>query len=425
MVDDVIIMAGGSGTRLWPASIRSRPKQFMDPGLGMSLLEATIRRAAALEPPGDILIVAHRDHVEPIVEECAALPEEIRTQIVVLGEPEAKNTAPAIAVSMAFLAGAGGGAPLAGDPGAPARADDSGNPRAIRTALVLAADHLITPVELFRDAVSAADELAREGYLVTFGVTPTRPETGYGYIEAGEEHGPGHIVHAFREKPDRETAERYYASGKHYWNSGMFVFEQGTFARELAAHAPAVADAFAGRVGGGGGPAGSRAGSRGAASGAEGGARAALAVRTERGVRIAGETEALETAYAAAPRISIDYALMEQSTRVAMVPAGFTWNDVGSWDEIAALSERGVLDPDAALTPMASGAYTETDGPPTVEVDAGGNFVFSELPVALAGVEDLIVVVRNGRVLITKKGESQLVKRVVDALAKARHDDIL
>ncbi|MFW6224014.1 MAG: sugar phosphate nucleotidyltransferase, partial [Spirochaetota bacterium] len=160
MVDDVIIMAGGSGTRLWPASIRSRPKQFMDPGLGMSLLEATVRRAAALEPPGDILIVAHRDHVEPIVEECAALPAEIREKIVVLGEPEARNTAPAIAVSMAFL---GGGASGAGG-----------------TALVLAADHLITPIELFRDAVTAADELAREGYLVTFGVTPTRPETGYG-----------------------------------------------------------------------------------------------------------------------------------------------------------------------------------------------------------------------------------------------------
>ncbi|NBC30271.1 MAG: mannose-1-phosphate guanylyltransferase [Spirochaetes bacterium] len=418
MVDDVIIMAGGSGTRLWPASIRSRPKQFMDPGLGMSLLEATIRRAAALEPPGDILIVAHRDHVDPIVEECAGLPAEIRTQIVVLGEPVAKNTAPAIAVSMAFL---GGGAPVTGSPGAPAGAGDSGTPGAGRTALVLAADHIITPIELFRDAVTAADELAREGYLVTFGVAPTRPETGYGYIEAGEEHGPGHLVHAFREKPDRETAERYYASGKHYWNSGMFVFEQGAFARELAGHAPEVADAFAGLVGGGGG----RAGGREAASGAEGGARAGFAVRSDHGMRMAGDSEALEAAYAAAPKISIDYALMEQSACVAMVPAGFTWNDVGSWDEIAALSERGMLDPEAALTPMASGADTETSRPPTVEVDAGGNFVFSELPVALAGVEDLIVVVRNGRVLITKKGESQLVKRVVDALAESRRGDIL
>lgn len=392
MVDDVIIMAGGSGTRLWPASIRSRPKQFMDPGLGMSLLEATIRRAAALDVPGDILIVAHRDHVAPIVEECGTLLAEIREKIVVLGEPEAKNTAPAIAVSMAFL---GGGDPAAG-----------------RTALVLAADHLITPIELFRDAVTAADELAREGYLVTFGVTPTRPETGYGYIEAGAEHGSGNLVHAFREKPDRETAEQYYASGKHFWNSGMFVFEQGAFARELAAHAPEVADAFRGLVGGAGG-------------GRAGGARAGFSVRSDHGMRTVGETEDLKAAYDSAPKISIDYALMEQSTRVAMVPVAFTWNDVGSWDEIAALSERGMLDPEAALTPMASGADTDTSRPPTVEVDAGGNFVFSELPVALAGVEDLIVVVRNGRVLITKKGESQLVKRVVDALAESRRGDIL
>jgi mannose-1-phosphate guanylyltransferase len=307
---------------------------------------------------------------------------------------------------MAFL---GGGA------GAGARRSDAGNagPAAGRTALVLAADHLITPFELFHDAVTAADELAREGYLVTFGVTPTRAETGYGYVEAGAEHGPGHLVHAFREKPDRETAEQYYASGKHFWNSGMFVFEQAAFARELAAHAPGVAEAAR------------------SAAGARGGAEpqatdgAGFATRTEHGMRIAGETEALEAAYAAAPKISIDYALMEQSTRVAMVPVAFTWNDVGSWDEIAALSERGMLDPEAALTPMASGADTDTSRPPTVEVDAGGNFVFSELPVALAGVEDLIVVVRNGRVLITKKGESQLVKRVVDALAESERGDIL
>lgn len=400
MVNDVIIMAGGSGTRLWPASIRSRPKQFMDPGLGMSLLEATIRRAAALEIPGDILIVAHRDHVTPIAEECDRLPAEIRRKIVVLGEPEAKNTAPAIAAGMALLSG-GGAADVAGNPAAPG---ESGTPG--RTALILAADHLITPIELFRDAVSAADELAREGYLVTFGVTPTRPETGYGYIEAGAEHGAGHLVAAFREKPDRETAETYYASGKHFWNSGMFVFEQGSFARELTSHAPEVADAFAGVFGGG---------ARGQvpASGAEGGARAA----DPGGVRVATETTALTAAYEAAPKISIDYALMEQSSRVAMVPAGFTWNDVGSWDEIAALAGRGVLDPAAAGGPASAA--------PVIEIDAEGNFVFSDLPIALAGVDNLIVVVRNGRILITKRGNSQLVKRVVEDLAKRDLSDIL
>jgi mannose-1-phosphate guanylyltransferase/mannose-1-phosphate guanylyltransferase/mannose-6-phosphate isomerase len=116
---------------------------------------------------------------------------------------------------------------------------------------------------------------------------------------------------------------------------------------------------------------------------------------------------------------------MERSSHVAMVPAGFTWNDVGSWDEIAALSERGVLDPKVALTSDRTGADTEKTAGRAVEIDGSGNFVFSELPVALAGVEDLIVVVRNGRVLITRRGESQLVKRVVDALADGEHRDIL
>jgi mannose-1-phosphate guanylyltransferase/mannose-1-phosphate guanylyltransferase/mannose-6-phosphate isomerase len=378
MVDDVIIMAGGSGTRLWPASIRSRPKQFMDPGLGSSLLEATIRRAAALEASGRIVIVAHADHVPAIAEECGGLPEELRERISVLGEPEAKNTAPAIALSMAYLRG--GRDDLGRAPGA---RESAGG----RTALVLAADHLITPVELFRDAVEAADGLAREGYLVTFGVTPTRPETGYGYIEAGEAHGAGNLVAAFREKPDRDTAEQYYASGRHFWNSGMFVFEADSFARELSEHAPEVAETM------------------------EGLADAAFAGRAESGVHIAGDRSALAAAYRRTSKISIDYALMERSAHVAMVPAGFTWNDVGSWDEIAALSRRGVLDPGSAAA-----ASAHEGGAPTIEVNAEGNFVFSEVPVALAGVKDLLVVVKNGRVLITKRGESQLVKQVVEQL---------
>jgi mannose-1-phosphate guanylyltransferase len=276
-----------------------------------------------------------------------------------------------------------------------------------RTALVLAADHLITPPELFRDAVAAADELAREGYLVTFGVTPTRAETGYGYIEAGEEHGPGRLVHAFREKPDRETAEEYYASGRHFWNSGMFVFEGASFWAELETHAPEVAAAFSGL--GAGGSGGSWA----------------FSAREENGICTAGDPAALAEAYGQAPKTSIDYALMEQSSRVAMVPAGFTWNDVGSWDEIAALSERGVLDPKAALTLLEEDADNQKSPAPAVEVEASGNFVFSDLPVALAGVKGLIVVVKNGRVLITRRGDSQLVKGVVERLETGRQDHIL
>ncbi|MFP4329983.1 MAG: sugar phosphate nucleotidyltransferase, partial [Alkalispirochaetaceae bacterium] len=164
MVDNVIVMAGGSGTRLWPASLRARPKQFLDPGTGASLLRMTLERAAAVAGEGRILIVTHQEQVKPLVEELATL-ESIRERVTVLPEPAMRNTAPAITLGVTYLT-------LNGAPQ--------------ETTLVLAADHIITPVDEFAAACDRADALARAGKLVTFGITPTRPETGYGYIEAGD-----------------------------------------------------------------------------------------------------------------------------------------------------------------------------------------------------------------------------------------------
>lgn len=384
MVDNVLIMAGGAGTRLWPASIRSRPKQFMDPGIGKSLLRGTIDRALALGASGKILVVTNADHVEATLEECRDLEPALREHIVIIGEPIGRNTAPAIALGLAYLrATAGSGA--AGEE---------------QTTLVLAADHLISPTETFVETVEKADALAREGLLVTFGVEPTRPETGYGYIEAGQAQGPGNRVAAFREKPDRATAERYLETGGYYWNSGMFVFPTEGFFGELEDFHPEIA-----------GPLGALDES--AAVFAADGSRGAAVVPDGS----AAARQGLEDLYAQLPSISVDYALMEKSSRSAVVPAPFSWSDIGSWDEIAKLQE-------------ASGKAAEDDagrptGPPIIEVGAAGNTVLTDLPVAICGVEDLIVVQRNGKLLICRRGQSQMVKEVVQTLKEQGREEEL
>jgi mannose-1-phosphate guanylyltransferase/mannose-6-phosphate isomerase len=295
----------------------------------------------------------------------------LRERITVLGEPVGRNTAPAIAYGMAYLRDG-------------ARERGSGDER---TVLVLPADHVITPQSRFKDAVTRADTLSREGYLVTFGVTPGRPETGYGYIEAGEPRGPGFAVSAFTEKPDRETAQRYIDSGNYYWNSGMFVFPTELFERELARHAPDVSKALSAEV----------------AEGDGAGRPAAM------GVVEPGST--LEQAYENISGISIDYALMENSDGVAMVPAEFTWNDVGSWDEIAGLRDAGV--------------FEDKGEAPVFSVESGNNYVLSDVPVALCGVEDLVVVLKNDRLLLCKRGRTQLVKQAVDVIAGSQWGDLL
>lgn len=383
MVDNVIILAGGSGTRLWPASTAERPKQFLDPGTGRSLLQMTVERAATVAPRGRIVVVTHVSQLERVLSDCIAL-DHGRERIVILPEPEMRNTGPAIAFAIAYLADSGAGE---------------------ETSLVLASDHLITPVEKFGEDVARATALAEEGALVTFGVTPTRAETGYGYIEVGEHRERGFTVSAFHEKPDSATAQRYLEAGTFYWNSGMFVFRNDVAHEAFVRHMPPIPHTFAAieTI-----PFRER--------------RTALPVIVRDGITIAWKSGFTDQLYAALPSISFDYAVMEQWETRAMVPASFRWNDIGSWDEMAQLTDDGVIGA------AGDNSYTPRDGrprSPAIEVETRDTYIYSELPVVVCGLENVAVIVKNGRVLVMQRGSGQLVKKAVEQMRERNLDSML
>ncbi|MDE0228267.1 MAG: mannose-1-phosphate guanylyltransferase [Spirochaetaceae bacterium] len=353
-----LILAGGSGTRLWPASRAAVPKQYLSFDGGPSYLQQALLRARAVSSDA-VMVVTAEDQVDMVAAQIAAQgAAPAAAPCYVVGEPAARNTAPAVAL----------GAALAGRIGAGGRGEAA--------LLVLSSDHAIEPEAAFAADVRTARGLARHGWLTTFGIRPTRPETGYGYLELGERLGGGYRVAAFREKPDRASAERFLAAGGFLWNAGMFLFPLTLLASEMRRHAPevvALLDIEAIRAA----PAGA------------GGALVAL------------PSPELRAAYDRVPAISIDYALMERSDRVAAVPASFRWSDVGSWDELARIAHGDQ---------------------PVAAAEARGNAVYSDLPVALAGVDDLIVVVKNGAVLVTRKGRTQLVRDAVQELGERRPD---
>jgi mannose-1-phosphate guanylyltransferase len=385
----------------------------MDPGIGKSLFRATLDRALALEPAGRIVVVTHREHVAGAQEECRDLAEATRERIVILAEPIGRNTAPAIAFGLAYLS-ATGSAPAAsgGDLGGGHATADS------QITLVLAADHLVSPTELFVQAVEQADFLAREDYLVTFGVKPTHAETGYGYIQRGERQGPGNVVAAFKEKPDKATAEQYLSDGGYLWNSGMFVFRARAFFDELAPHHPEIADPFraldatADEFAAGAGASATRGGGP--------------ADQPAEPVAVVGQTPGLEDLYAQLPSISVDYAVMEKSSRAAVVTATFDWSDIGSWDEIAKLQTQVTTGGGSGnMSPNNMTADDPTADSAVVTVQAENNVVLSDIPVALCGVEDLIIVQKNGKLLVCRRGDSQLVKQVVESLKGANREQWL
>jgi len=355
MVEHAVVMAGGSGTRLWPASRAAKPKQFLAFGRERSLFQHTLERVRSLGLQGHVIVVTHRDHRPEIVRQWEQMGGPFA--MVVLEEPVARNTAPAVTYAAQFLRQAG--------------AADS-------RMIVLPSDHLIEPPEAFRADVERADTMARDGRLVTFGIPPREPATGYGYIETGDARSTGYRVASFHEKPDRETAVSYIERGNFYWNAGIFVFPVELFLDSIQTHAPDVAGPFRGLK---------------------------LKGRSRKGITLCRDPKSVAAAYERLPAISVDYALMERTEKAGMVPASFQWSDVGSWDEVCRLLSEGRGD--------------------VIEADAAENYVYADIPVALAGVRDLIVVVKDGAVLVCRKGRSQSVRDVVQKLKDAKRGDLL
>ncbi|MEW5724227.1 MAG: sugar phosphate nucleotidyltransferase [Thermodesulfobacteriota bacterium] len=345
-----VILAGGAGTRFWPLSTPRRPKQFLRLFGDRSLLEMSFDRLAGLVPAHRVLVLTNRDFVDLVREQLPALPPENA-----VAEPQRKDTAAAAALGALLCRR------LFGD----------------RVILTVTADHLIEPVAMFQETMLAAAGQARKaGGLYTFGVSPTHPATGYGYLELGkktaEEGGVWfYDLISFKEKPDQDTAARYLASGRYLWNSGMFAWTPGAIIEALAEHLP--------------------------------GHLAALIPAVEQ-FGTPGWPAALAEAFAELRAISIDYGVMEKAARVRCAAARFSWSDVGGWP---AVGER--LPGDGRGNNVRGRVFS---------LDASDNLVFCMDPaetVALVGVEGLMVVRAGDKTLVAPKSRAEEVKALVKA----------
>jgi mannose-1-phosphate guanylyltransferase len=337
-----VILSGGSGTRLWPLSRPERPKQFIALTGDDTMLQQTLARTAGLPgltPPIIVANSAHGDLIEA----------QISGDALIILEPCARNTAPAIALA----------ALLAEDP--------------LSTLLVMPSDHVITDTAAFHDAVARALPLVHEGWLVTMGITPDAPETGYGYIALGETLADGvQQVERFVEKPDQARAEAMLAAGNHVWNGGIFLFHADAYLAALDQFGPDMAAA----------------------------ARTAVAQARREGSRILPDRDA----FAQCPSDSIDYAVMERAEKVACVPVEMGWSDLGSWDALHSIAAKDA----AGNAGSANATLIETQG---CLVRSDG------IRVSLVGTEDLIVVASGNEILIVPRGKSQLVKKAAEAAA--------
>ena len=363
-----VIMAGGSGTRFWPLSREKMPKQLLKIGGEDTLIQQTVKRMLPLIRQQDIFIVTNQGLADDINIQLAGKLGGSWDRNFIL-EPEAKNTAPALGLSALHLN----------------RIDPDG------IMVVLSADHAIRKSSEFLDLIKKAAEAAKQDYLVTLGIKPNRPETGYGYIKAGEPVDGSRVqgqgasqdrvcrVEAFVEKPDLETARKYVANGRYYWNSGMFVWKTSTFLKEIEKHQPSLHQGL---------------------------------MKIKNSIGTGKEADVVKEVFSSLDSISVDYAVMEKTDRAAVIPADIGWSDVGSWNALDEVSERD-----------ASGNIITGN---VIDFGSKDSVIYAEKRlVATIGLKDIIVVDTPDATLVCSKEKAQDVKKVVDELKKRKAEEHL
>ena len=340
-----VVLSGGGGSRLWPFSTKETPKQFLPLIKNKTLFAEALERVRNRLEFASPIVVGSIHHADLCETALAADGEDARLIL----EPYARNTAPAIIMAAAVARDLHG--------------DDA-------LILVMPSDHVIEDLNAFHEAIKKGEPAARAGRLVTFGIRPSAPDTGYGYLQMGNDLGQSPNVKEvarFVEKPPFEVAEAMVASGDHLWNAGIFLFRAGTLLEEARQTCPAITDA----------------------------ALRALGSGTSDGIRIIPDADLM----ASCPSESIDYAVMELSSQVAVVPMAPGWSDLGSWDALAAMV--GTASPIGPITTVdCESCYIHSDG----------------VQVAALGVRDLIIVASGGRLLIMPRGRSQEVKKLLSAM---------
>lgn len=339
-----VIMAGGSGTRFWPQSRMANPKQFLEVVGEKSMIRLTMDRLIKELPIEKIFVVTADSQVGLVKKHLPELPAK---NIII--EPFGMNTAPCIALSYAYI---------------------KRFASLTETMIVLPADHLITKVDAFLENIDKSQELARAGHLVTFGIIPTYPATGYGYIQAGEKANDfSYEVAQFKEKPNYETAQDFLKAGNFFWNSGMFAWTIGKIEETYREYLPEVTDVLD-------------------------------LIEAEWNKR--GEKSDISGIYAQMPKIPVDIGIMEKAKKRAVIPVDLGWSDVGSWRALADISEI-----DSNKNSISSDSFV---------VDSQGNYIRSDKFIALIGVDDLVLVETDDAILISKKERAEEVKKVVEYL---------